>query len=343
MRSFNKSEASMQPVNWGILSTSSFATERFLPGLRKSPMVRLKAVGSRDLGRAKSFARTNGIAEAYGSYEEVLRDPEVEIVYVPLPNNLHAEWTLKAAKAGKHVLCEKPMGMNAKELAKLKLLARKVHIAEAFMVRFHPQWMEARERVRNGEIGRLTHIHVAFAYNNLDPKNIRNIAKTGGGALYDIGCYAIVAGRWFYEAEPLRAVGLADRDPKFKTDRTFSALLDFGKGRPLAFTVSTQSVVHQRAHIFGTKGRLEITIPFNQPQNDPTVYLMHDGSSPHGLDARQFTVPTADQYQLQAEYYCKLIRSGEKPSPKRLEDADRNMRIIDALFRSEKSRRFEKV
>jgi predicted dehydrogenase len=196
----------MQPVNWGILSTSSFATERFLPGLRKSPMVRLKAVGSRGLGRAKSFARTNGIAEAYGSYEEMLEDPEVEMVYVPLPNNLHAEWTLKAAKAGKHVLCEKPMGMNAKELAKLKPLARKVHIAEAFMVRFHPQWMEARERVRNGEIGRVTHIHVAFAYNNVDPKNIRNIAKTGGGALYDIGCYAIVAGRWFYEAEPLRAL-----------------------------------------------------------------------------------------------------------------------------------------
>jgi predicted dehydrogenase len=333
----------MQPVNWGILSTSSFATERFLPGLRKTPVVRLAAVGSRDLGRAKAFAKMNGIARAYGSYEEVLEDPEVEIVYVPLPNNLHAEWTLKAAKAGKHVLCEKPMAMNAKELEKLKPLARKVHIAEAFMVRFHPQWMEARDRVRKGEIGRVTHIHVAFAYSNKDPKNIRNIAKTGGGALYDIGCYAIVAGRWFYEADPVRAAGLADRDPKFKTDRTFSALLDFGKGRPLAFTVSTQSVPHQRAHIFGTEGRIEITIPFNQPQNEPTIYLMHDGSSMHGLDARQFTIGTADQYQLQAEYYSKLIRSGERPNVKRLDDAIRNMRIIDALFKSEKSGRFERI
>jgi predicted dehydrogenase len=194
----------MQPVNWGILSTSSFATERFLPGLRKSPMVRLAAVGSRNLKRAQAFAKTNNIAKAYGSYEEVLEDPEVEIVYVPVPNHLHVEWTVKAAKAGKHVLCEKPMGMTAKEVEKLRPLARKVHIAEAFMVRFHPQWIETRERVRSGEIGRITHMHVAFAYNNLDPKNIRNIEKTGGGALYDIGCYAIVAGRWFYETEPLR-------------------------------------------------------------------------------------------------------------------------------------------
>jgi predicted dehydrogenase len=333
----------MQPVNWGVLSTSSFATERFLPGLRKSPMVRLVAVGSRDLERAESFAETNKIARAYGSYEEVLRDPEIEIVYVPLPNHLHVEWTIKAAMAGKHVLCEKPMGMNAREVEKLKPYAKKVHITEAFMVRFHPQWIETRERVRQGEIGRITHMHVAFAYNNLDPKNIRNIEKTGGGALYDIGCYAIVAGRWFYEAEPLRAVGIADRDPQFKTDRTFSALLDFGKGRPLAFTVATQSVVHQRAHIFGTKGRIEITIPFNQPQNDRTVYLMHDGSTLDGLDAKRFIVPTADQYQLQAEYYCRLIRSGEKPSTKRLEDALRNMRVIDAMFKSHKSGRFEKV
>jgi predicted dehydrogenase len=333
----------MQPVNWGILSTSSFATERFLPGLRKSPLVRLRAVGSRNLKRAKEFAETNKVDKAYGSYEEVLADPKVEIVYVPLPNHMHAEWTLKAAKAGKHVLCEKPMGLNAAQIGKLKAYAGKVHIAEAFMVRFHPQWIETRERVRRGEIGRVTHIHVAFAYNNLDPRNIRNIEKIGGGALYDIGCYAIVAGRWFYEAEPVRAVGMADRDPKFKTDRVFSALLDFGKGRPLNFTVSTQSVVHQRAHIFGTNGRLEITIPFNQPQNDPTVYLIHNGSSLHGLDASTFTVPTADQYQLQAEYYCKLIRSGEKPSRKRLDDAIRNMRIIDALFKSERSGRFEKV
>jgi predicted dehydrogenase len=333
----------MQPVNWGILSTSNFATERFLPGLRKSALVRLAAVGSRNLKRAEAFASANQVARAHGSYEALLEDPEVELIYIPLPNHLHVEWAIKAAKAGKHVLCEKPMGMNAKEVEKLKPYARKVHIAEAFMVRFHPQWIETRERVRKGEIGRVTHMHVAFAYNNLDPKNIRNIASTGGGALYDIGCYAIVAGRWFYEAEPIRAVGLADMDPKFKTDRMFSALLDFGKGRPLAFSVATQSVVHQRAHIFGTKGRIEITIPFNQPQDEPTVYLMHDGSTLAGLDAKKVTVPTADQYQLQAEYYAKLIRSGEKPSPKRLEDAIRNMRVIDALFRSVKSGRFEKV
>ncbi len=274
----------------------------------------------------------------------MLEDPEVEIVYMPLPNNLHAEWTIKAAKAGKHVLCEKPMGMNAKELAKLKPLARKVHIAEAFMVRFHPQWMEARERVRNGEIGRVTHIHVAFAYSNLDPKNIRNIAKTGGGALYDIGCYAIVAGRWFYEAEPHAGRGACRPRSKIQDRQDLLRPSRFRQGPAAGVQVSTQSVVHQRAHIFGTKGRMEITIPFNQPQNDPTVYLMHDGSSLHGLDAQKFTVPTADQYQLQAEYYCKLIRSGEKPQPEAVGGCGQeHAHHRCAVQVGQRSRRFEKV
>ena len=333
----------MKPVRWGVLSTSSFAQERFLPGLRKSPLVALTAVASRNRKRAEAFARANGFERAYGSYEELLADPEIEIVYIPLPNNLHVEWTAKAARAGKHVLCEKPMSMNAAELRKLKPHARKVHIAEAFMVRFHPQWIETRERVRKGEIGRVTHIHVAFAYNNTDPRNIRNIAQTGGGAIYDIGCYAIVAARWFFEAEPVRVAGLLDRDAKFKTDRLYSGVMDFGKNRFANFSVSTQSVYHQRVHVFGTKGRLEITIPFNQPQDAPCIYLMHDGSSADGLDAKRFTIPTADQYQLQAEYYSKLIRSGDKPSSKRLEDAERNMKIIDALFKAAKSGRFETV
>jgi predicted dehydrogenase len=333
----------MKPVRWGVLSTSSFAQERFLPGLRKTPLVALTAVASRNARRAAEFAKANGFARSYGSYEELLADPEIEIIYNPLPNDLHVEWTAKAAKAGKHVLCEKPMAMNAAELRKLKPLARKVHIAEAFMVRFHPQWLETRERVRRGEIGRVTHIHIAFAYTNTDSKNIRNIAAKGGGAIYDIGCYAIVAARWFLEADPLRVAGLLDRDPKFKTDRLYSGLMDFGKGRFANFSVSTQSVYHQRVHIFGTKGRIEITIPFNQPQDEPCIYLMHDGSSAAGLDAKRFTVPTADQYELQAEYYSKLVRSREKPTPRRLEDAERNMKIIDALFRAAKSGRFEAV
>jgi predicted dehydrogenase len=310
--------------------------------MMRSPKIQVAAIASRDLARARGQAQRLGIAKAYGSYEQLLADPDIEAVYNPLPNDSHVPWTLRAAKAGKHVLCEKPMAMNAKELSVLKPLARKVHLAEAFMVRHHPQWIEVRERLRAGEIGRITHMHVAFHYYNEDRRDIRNQVKTGGGALFDIGCYAIVAGRWFFEAEPKRAAGMADRDPRFKTDRLFSGLLDFGKGRALAFSVATQSVPIQRVHIFGTEGRISITIPFNQPQDAPTIYLMGDGSSLSGLDATQVTVAAADQYMLQAEAFGNLIRTA-KPNSKLLDDAQQNMKIIDALFRAEKSGRFEKI
>jgi predicted dehydrogenase len=329
----------MKPVKWGILSTSDFAERKFIPGLQKSPRIDVAAVGSRDLKRAQDFARRMNIAKAYGSYEELLRDPEIEVIYNPLPGALHAEWTAKAAKAGKHVLCEKPMGMNAKQLDVLKPLARKVHIAEGFMVRFHPQWIETRERVRTGELGKLSHIHVAFGYDNMDAKNIRNIAKAGGGALYDIGCYAIVAARWFFEGDPKRVAATQDFDPKFKTDRLTSALLDFGKGRTALFSVATQVAFHQRVHLFGSKARLEITIPFNQPQDDTTTYLIADGSSDDGLDAKRTTLPVADQYTLQGEAFSRRIRE-EKPSPKYLNDAIANMKVIDATFKSAKTGRF---
>jgi predicted dehydrogenase len=332
----------MKPVTWGIISTAKIGTEKVIPGMMRSPNLKVAAIASREIARARRDARALGIAKAYGSYDELLADPDIEVIYNPLPNDGHVPWTLKAARAGKHVLCEKPMAMNARELSVLKPFARKVHIAEAFMVRHHPQWLEVRERLRGGEIGRITHIHVAFHYYNDDRKNIRNQVKTGGGALYDIGCYAIVAGRWFFEAEPRRAVGMADRDPKFKTDRLFSGLLDFGKGRALAFSVATQSVPLQRVHIFGTKGRISITIPFNQPQDAPTVYLMSDGSSLSGLDATRVTVAAADQYMLQAETFGRLIRT-TKPNARLLNDATQNMRVIDALFRAEKSGRFQTI
>lgn len=332
----------MKPVTWGILSTAKIGVEKVIPGMMRSPAVNVTAIASRDGARARQQAQALGIARAYGSYEELLADPDIEAIYNPLPNDGHVPWTLKAARAGKHVLCEKPMAMNAKELAVLRPLARKVHLAEAFMVRHHPQWLEVRDRLRGGEIGRLTHMHVAFHYYNDDRKNIRNRLKTGGGALYDIGCYAIVAGRWFFEAEPRRAAGMADRDPRFKTDRLFSGLLDFGKGRVLAFSVATQSVPHQRVHIFGTRGRIAITIPFNQPQDGPTVYLVSDGGSLSGLDARQVTVAAADQYMLQAEAFGRLVRTA-KPNVRLLDDARQNMKIIDALFRAEKSGRFQNI
>jgi predicted dehydrogenase len=326
----------MQPVRWGVLSTSSFAENRFLPGLRKSPLVVVAAVASRNLERSQAFAKRNDIATAYGSYEELLADPTIEVIYNPLPNDLHVEWTVKAAAAGKHVLCEKPMGLNAAELAPLFPYAERVHLAEAFMVRFHPQWTETRELVRSGALGRITHMHAAFAYNNTDPANIRNIADNGGGAMYDIGCYAVVAARWFLEGEPLRVAAVSDTDPRFGTDRVTSGLLDFGDGKTCSFAVSTQSVFHQRVHIFGTEGRLEITIPFNQPQDDDVIYLTHYGESIDGLDAVQHRVPTNDQYASQGEAFSRRVRQ-ESPSPAALHDAVSNMKVLDGVFAAAKT------
>jgi len=328
-------------VRWGVLSTSDFARRKFVPGLLKSSKVEVAAVGSRDLTKATAFADALGIPRAYGSYEELLADPSIDVIYNPLPNDLHVEWTRKAAEAGKHVLCEKPMGMTAAELEPLLPLATKVHIAEGFMVRFHPQWTETRELARRGDLGRVSHMHVAFGYNNMDPDNIRNLASAGGGALYDIGCYAIVAARWFMEADPIRVAALTDVDPAFGTDRLTSALLDFGDGRTCTFQVSTQSVFHQRVHVIGTDARLEITIPFNQPQDAPVTYLVHDGGSVDGLDARRVVVPTNDQYTSQAEAFS--ARLGETPTDGPLRDAMVNTRVIDAVFRSATTGRFETI
>jgi predicted dehydrogenase len=332
----------MNTVRWGVLSTSNFAETKFIPGLRKSTIIDVAAVASRDLDRASKYAERNLIERAYGSYEELLADDSIDVIYIPLPGSLHVEWTRRAAEAGKHVLCEKPMGMNAAELDVLLPLAERVHIAEGFMVRFHPQWRETREIVRSGQLGRISHMHVAFGYNNTDGGNIRNIPEAGGGALYDIGCYAIVASRWFMDADPLRVAAVANLDPTFGTDRLTSAVLDFGDGRTCTFQVSTQSVYHQRVHVYGDLQRLEITIPFNQPQDASTTYLVHDGSTDDGLDARRTVVPANDQYTSQGEAFSRRVLD-EQPTTAPLLDAVVNMRVIDAVFRSIRSGRFEAV
>ena len=332
----------MKPIRWGLLSTSSFAEEKFLPGLRKSPMIEVAAVASRNLDRAREFAIRNEIPMAYGSYEDLLADETIEVIYNPLPNDLHVEWTRRAAEAGKHVLCEKPMGMNAAELDILLPWTSKIHIAEAFMVRFHPQWTETRNIVRSGSLGRVSHMHVAFGYNNIDATNIRNIASSGGGALYDIGCYAVVAARWFLDAEPVRVAAVCTIDPTFGTDRLTSALMDFGDGRTCTFSVSTQSVYHQRVQVYSSRGRLEITIPFNQLLDAPMVYLTHDGQSVDGLDATRHHVDASDQYTSQAEAFSARVRT-ESPTDAPLRDAMANMAIIDAIFRSAQSGAFEMI
>lgn len=326
----------MQAVRWGILSTAKIGRTKVVPGMMKSRSCDVVAVASRDEATARAMADELGIRKAYGSYEALLADPEIEAIYNPLPNHLHVPMTLAAAAAGKHVLCEKPIAITASEAEKLQDASSRVLIAEAFMVRHHPQWQSARDLIMRGEIGEARAIQVAFSYFNIDPANIRNKADIGGGGLLDIGCYAVVAGRYFFGAEPQRVMALIDRDPEFGVDRTASALMDFGQGRQLTFTVSTQAVPFQRIQILGLKGRIEIEIPFNAPPDKPVRIFVDDGTLHGGGSARPIMFPVIDQYQLQGEAFSRAVR-GEVPLTYGVNDALQNLRILDALRRSEVS------
>lgn len=332
----------MEPVRWGILSTAKIGREKVVPAMMKSPLCNVLAVASRNPAAARAMASALGIARAYGSYEELLADPEIEAVYNPLPNHLHVPMTLAAAAAGKHVLCEKPVALDAAEAEQLRAAADKVLIAEAFMIRHHPQWLAVRDMVRAGEVGELRLVHVLFSYFNTDQANIRNKAEIGGGALYDIGCYAVVSGRFLFGAEPQRVVSLVERDPAFGTDRLSSGLADFGGGRRLVFTVSTQLVPFQRVEVLGTKGRIEIRIPFNAPQGEGTRILVDSGTAHDDAAARVVSFPPCDQYTLQGEAFSRAVR-GEEPLAFGVGDAVANMRVLDALFRSAQSGAWEKV
>ena len=326
----------MKKVVWGVLSTAKIGWEKVIPAMFKSEYCEVRALASRNLEKGRKLADQLGIPKAYGSYQELLDDPEIEAIYNPLPNHEHVPLTLAAARAGKHVLCEKPVALTASEAAQLREVADKVHIMEAFMVRFHPQWLSVRERVRAGELGEVRSIHTYFSYFNNDAGNIRNMADIGGGALYDIGCYPIVTARFLFDAEPLRAIALVDRDPQFQTDRMVSGLLDFGQGRRLDFTVSTQSVPYQRVQICGTKKRIEIEIPFNAPLGGSTKVHTDDGKRLDGGSTSSEVIAACDMYTLEIDAFSQAVR-GAIPLPYGVEDAILNMRVIDALFASEKT------
>jgi predicted dehydrogenase len=333
----------MQPVNWGIISTALIGTEKIIPAMQKSKHCRIQAIASRDLALAKKWAKQLGIPKAYGSYEELLADREIEAVYNPLPNHLHVPWSIKAAEAGKHVLCEKPIALDAKEAEQLVAARNRTGklITEAFMVRSHPQWLRARELVREGKIGALRMVQGLFTYFLTDPNNVRNKADIGGGGLYDIGCYPIVTSRFLFGAEPTRVVGLIERDPVLKIDRLASAILDFPTGQA-SFMCSTQLVPYQRMQILGTKGRIEVEIPFNAPPAKPCRIFVDDGSALGDASAREESFPVCDQYGIQGDLFSEAIRSG-KPVEFPLENAVHNMRIIDAIFRSAKTGGWEAV
>jgi predicted dehydrogenase len=324
------------------LGVAKIATVKVIPAMQRGERSAVTAIASRDIEKARKAAAELGIAKAYGSYEELLADPDVDAVYNPLPNHLHVPWSVKAAEAGKHVLCEKPIALSAAECRPL-IEARErtgMKIGEAFMVRMHPQWLRARELVRSAEIGDLRAIMGVFSYTNRDPKNIRNIPDYGGGALMDIGCYPITMSRFLFEQEPRQVYGVLDRDPEMGVDRLTSAILDFPKGQSV-FTCSTQLVPSQRMQIFGTRGRIEIEIPFNAPPDRPCRIFVDNGADLFGGGMRTEQFPVCDQYTIQGDAFSRAIREGgEVPVP--LEDAMRNMAAIEAVFRSAQSGRWER-
>jgi len=329
-------------VRWGIVSTANIGMAKVTPGIMKSPHSEVGALASRDLGKAKAALTELGLpnARAYGSYEELFADPNVDAIYNPLPNHLHVPITLAAAKAGKHVLCEKPISMNAAEAEQLRAAPKNVLITEAFMVRYHPQWHRAREIVRSGELGKVHLVRGAFLYYLDDPTNVRNLADIGGGGLMDIGCYCIIAGRYLFEAEPKRVVALVDRDPAFKTDRLASVIADFGNGRQLSFVCGTQTSGRQTVEVFGTEASLEIVIPFNAPADEKTAILV--GSGLQRELYRREIIPAIDQYTAQAETFALAVL-GQKSLPYGVDDAITQMKVLDAIFRSEKSGNWENV
>ena len=320
-------------VRWGIVSTAKIGREKVIPGIKASQTGVATAIASRDLERAKQVASELGIEKAYGSYEELFADPDIDAIYNPLPNHMHVPATAQAVEAGKHVLCEKPMALSADEAATLLDLPKDRLVAEGFMVRAHPQWIRARDIVRSGELGELHAIQGFFSFFNADPDNIRNRADMGGGSLMDIGCYTMLAGRYFFEAEPERVVSLIDRDPDFGTDRITSALMEFGAGRQLTFTVSTQLTPFQRLQLVGSKKRLEILIPFNAPQGEAVELRLDDGSVLGAGALAPETIAPCDQYAELADLFGRAIL-GEKVLTYGVEDAIQNMKIIDAIFAS---------
>jgi len=320
----------MRKVRWGQLGVAAIGVNKVLPAMRRGKYSAVDAIASRALTRARKAAKALDLPKAYGSYEELLADPEIDAIYNPLPNHLHVPWSIKALEAGKHVLCEKPLALTAAEAQTLADAARKyphLKIMEAFMYRHHPQWQKAKRLVNDGKIGALRTIQSFFSYYNADPRNIRNQAELGGGGLMDIGCYNISLSRFIFDKEPQRVVGIVEYDPQLRVDRLASGMLDFENGAA-TFTCSTQLTSYQRVNIFGTHGRVEIEIPFNAPPDRPCK-MWHASQG----KMREIKIPTTDQYTVQGDLMSYAILK-DLPVPTPLQDGVNNMRVIEALVAS---------
>jgi len=322
----------MTRLRWGILSTSNFAQRKILPALQKCQHAVVSAIASRSLPKAQNVAAQFGIETAYGSYEELLADKTIDVVYNPLPNHLHVPWSIHALEAGKHVLCEKPIALSAEQSLQVAAASNrypKLKVMEAFMYRFHPQWQHTKRLVEEGGIGEPRAVHSVFAYSNKDPRNIRNQRATGGGGLLDIGCYSISLSRFLFSSEPQRVFANVEYDPEFQVDFLASGLLVFER-RIATFTCSTQLALYQRVHILGTEGGIEIEIPFNAPADKPCrLWHQYDGQT------REIQFDPCDQYTIQADQFSLSILD-DAPVPTPLSDAICNMKVIDAVFESGK-------
>ncbi len=320
----------MDKVRWGVLSTAKIAVEKVIPAMQLGEHCAVTAIASRDPEKAQAVGRRLDLPKAYGAYEALLADPDVDAVYNALPNHLHVPWSIEALQAGKHVLCEKPLGLTAAEAQQLRDAARarpRLKVMEAFMYRHHPQWQKARQLIADGKIGALRTIQSFFSYYNADPDNIRNVAEMGGGGLMDIGCYSISLARFIFDAEPERACGMMEYDPQFDVDRLTSGMLDFGRGTA-TFTCSTQLAPYQQVNIFGTEGRIEIEVPFNAPPDRP-CRMWHQ----HGGETDEIVLKARNQYTIQGDLFSlAVLNDTDVPTP--LDDAVANMEVIEALDHS---------
>jgi predicted dehydrogenase len=323
----------MPHLRVGIVSTAAIARLKVIPAIQKADHCEVVAIASRDPNLADRVAAELGIPIAHGSYEALLADPQVDAVYIPLPNHLHASWTIAAVEAGKHVLCEKPLALSAADAERMIAAADRagVRLMEAFMYRLHPSWVAARELVASGRIGRLTAVQSWFSYNNEDPTNIRNILDVGGGALYDIGCYCINLSRMLFGSEPVRVDGLVIRDPTGGTDTVTSGVLGFASGIA-SFTCSTRAENDQRVDIYGSSGRISVEIPFNIPPDRPTrVFVTAGGDPPVAPHTETLTFDAADPYTVEADAFARAVLEG-RPVPIPPEDAVANLRVIERLL-----------
>ncbi len=326
-------EAIVDKVRWGILSTANIATEKVIPGLRRSSLGEVGAIASRAEGPAQAAARRLAIPRWHVGYEALLADPEVDAVYIPLPNHLHMEWAVKALQAGKHVLCEKPLALTAADGERMAEAADAAGrlLMEAFMYRHHPSWVGLREAVASGRLGRLSAVDSWFSYYNDDPVNIRNILAYGGGALYDIGCYSVNLSRMLFGSEPTGVSASIVRDPASGVDVLTSGTLTFDDG-VASFTCATRVEADQRVHVYGTRARATIEIPFNIPPTSPTrVYITEGGDPPVAPDTETLTFAPADPYACEADAFASAILEG-RPAPVPVEDAIANLRTIERLF-----------